>query len=104
MAEDLITTMATVLVAGQLKPELVDSRVQIVFADQYGMDGNHFTALWDRIGAWAPRRLVLDPWQEGECCKSLAQPNVQADVLVGDAIHSINAGASLLSAMGVKHQ
>jgi len=70
VAEDLITTMVTVLVAAQLEPELVDSRVQIVFADQYGMDGNHFTALWDRIGAWAPRRLVLDPWRDGECCTS----------------------------------
>jgi len=96
--------MATVLVAAQLKPELVDSRVQIVFADQYGMDGNHFTALWDRIGAWAPRRLVLDPWQEGECCMSRKEPSRQADLTVGNAIHSINAGASLLSAKGVKHQ
>lgn len=69
VAEDLITTMVTVLVAARLKPELVDTRVQLVFADQYGMDGNHFTPLWDRIGAWAPRRLVLDPWREGECCK-----------------------------------
>jgi hypothetical protein len=96
--------MATILVAAQLKPELVDSRVQIVFADQYGMDGNHFTALWDRIGAWAPRRLVLDPWREGECCKSRLQPSRLADSIVGNAIHSINAGASLLSAVGVKHQ
>jgi hypothetical protein len=96
--------MVTVLVAAQLKPELVDSRVQIVFADQYGMDGNHFTALWDRIGAWAPRRLVLDPWREGKCCKSSSRPRRQADLIVGNAIHSIHAGASLLSAMGVKHQ
>jgi hypothetical protein len=104
VAEDLITTMVTVLVAARLKPELVDSRVQIVFADQYGMDGNHFTALWDRIGAWAPRRLVLDPWQDGECCKSSSRPSRKADTSVGNAIHSINAGASLLSAMGVKQQ
>lgn len=59
--------MVTVLIAARLQPDLVDTRVQLVFADEYGMDGNHFTALWDRIGAWAPRRLVLDPWQKGEC-------------------------------------
>lgn len=62
--------MVSVLIAAQLRPDLVDSRVQLVFADEYGMDGNHFTALWDRVGAWAPRRLVLDPWHEGECRKS----------------------------------
>lgn len=70
MGEDLITTMVTVLIAARLKPELADTRVQMVFADEYGMDGNYFTALWDRIGAWAPRRLVLDPWRNGECSES----------------------------------
>jgi hypothetical protein len=34
----------------------------------------------------------------------LSRPSRKADKLVGNAIHSINAGASLLSAMGVKHQ
>jgi hypothetical protein len=72
--------MVTVLVAAQLKPELVDSRVQIVFADQYGMDGNHFTALWDRIGAWAPRRLILDPWREGECREFQSRPSCEANI------------------------
>lgn len=67
VGEDLVTTMLTVLIAARLRPDLVDTRVQLVFADEYGMDGNHFTALWDRIGAWAPRRLVLDPWRKGEC-------------------------------------
>jgi hypothetical protein len=97
--------MVSVLVAARLKPELVDSRVQLVFADEYGMDGNHFTPLWDRIGAWAPRRLVLDPWRDGECSKSEYQyMRIVVDTAVRDAIHSVNAGASLLSAMQVNRQ
>lgn len=71
VGEDLITTMVTVLMAAQLRPELIDTRVQLVFADDYGMDANHFTPLWDRIGTWAPRRLTLDPWRKGECCESI---------------------------------
>lgn len=99
--------MVTVLIAAQLTPELVDTRVQLVFADKYGMDGNHFTALWDRVGAWAPRRLVLDPWRKGECRKFIPS-NASGHRLnvnvVGTAIHSTNAGASLLSATKVNHQ
>ncbi|OWZ74557.1 hypothetical protein C365_06895 [Cryptococcus neoformans Bt85] len=87
VAEDLITTLVTLFIAARTAPALVNSRVQLVFTEGYSMDGNHFTPLWDRVGAWAPRRLSLDPWQEGEC--------------LTNAIHSVGAGASLLSAMGV---
>ena len=52
-----------------MAPSLVHSRVQLVFVEGFGMDQNHFTPLWDRVGAWAPRRLGLDPWEEGVCCE-----------------------------------
>lgn len=71
VAEDLITTLVTLFIAARTAPALVNSRVQLVFTEGYSMDGNHFTPLWDRVGAWAPRRLSLDPWQEGECCEWL---------------------------------
>ncbi|KAK4683948.1 hypothetical protein P7C73_g6260, partial [Tremellales sp. Uapishka_1] len=87
VAEDLITTVVTMLIAAQTAPSLVETRLQLVFAEGYGMDTNHFTPLWDRMGAWAPRRLSLDPWAEGVC--------------LTNTIHSVGAGASLLSAMGV---
>ncbi|KAK6906892.1 hypothetical protein I204_00305 [Kwoniella mangroviensis CBS 8886] len=87
VAEDLITTLVSVFIGVQTAPALIDSRVQLVFVEGYGMDSNHFTPLWDRMGAWAPRRLSLDPWTEGTC--------------LTNAIHSVGAGASLLSAMGV---
>lgn len=64
------------------------------------MDANHFTPLWDRIGAWAPRRLALDPWGEDVCCKSRRKVKLK---VVTNAIHSVGAGASLLSAMGVSN-
>lgn len=67
VAEDLITTLVTLFIAARTVPSLVNSRVQLVFTEGYSMDSNHFTPLWDRVGAWAPRRLSLDPWQEGEC-------------------------------------
>ena len=66
-AEDLITTLVSVFIALRTAPELADTRVQLVFGDEYTMDANHFTPLWDRIGAWAPRRLALEPWGEGVC-------------------------------------
>ena len=70
VAEDLITTLVTLFIASTVAPSLVDSKVQLVFAEGFGMDANHFTPLWDRMGAWAPRRLSLDPWTEGVCRKS----------------------------------
>ncbi|ORY27682.1 hypothetical protein BCR39DRAFT_537907 [Naematelia encephala] len=87
VAEDLITTLVSVFIAIRAVPDLVDTRVQLVFSDEFGMDNNHFTPLWDRIGAWPPKRLILDPWTEGTC--------------LTNAIHSVGAGASLLSAVGV---
>ncbi|ORX36448.1 hypothetical protein BD324DRAFT_580795 [Kockovaella imperatae] len=87
VAEDLITTLVTVLIAARAAPELIGTRAQLVFVEGYNMDSNRYTPLWDRVGAWAPRRLALDPWEEGVC--------------LTNAIHSVGAGASLLSAMGV---
>ncbi|WVF66739.1 hypothetical protein IAT40_001481 [Kwoniella sp. CBS 6097] len=87
VAEDLITTLVSSFIALRTAPELVNSRVQLVFVEGFGMDSNHFTPLWDRMGAWAPRRLSLDPWRKGTC--------------LTNTIHSVGAGASLLSAMGV---
>ncbi|WRT65395.1 uncharacterized protein IL334_002338 [Kwoniella shivajii] len=87
VAEDLITTLVSAFIATQTAPALIDTRVQLVFVEGFGMDTNHFTPLWDRMGAWAPRRLSLDPWTEGTC--------------LTNTIHSVGAGASLLSAMGV---
>jgi hypothetical protein len=69
VAEDLITTLVTVFIAARMAPDLINTRVQLVFAEGFGMDKNHFTPLWDRMGAWAPRRLSLDPWGDGECCE-----------------------------------
>ncbi|WVR04104.1 hypothetical protein IAU60_001103 [Kwoniella sp. DSM 27419] len=87
VAEDLITTLVSSFIAIATAPALIDTRVQLVFVEGYGMDTNHFTPLWDRMGAWAPRRLSLDPWTKGTC--------------LTNTIHSVGAGASLLSAMGV---
>ncbi|WVQ77816.1 hypothetical protein IAR50_007506 [Cryptococcus sp. DSM 104548] len=87
VSEDLITTMVSLFISARTAPHLINTRMQLVFTDNFDMDRNHFTPLWDRIGAWAPRRLRLDPWNEGECFTN--------------AIHSVGAGASLLSAMGV---
>lgn len=69
VAEDLITTLVTLLIAQAAVPEIVHERLQLVFTDEYSMDANHFTALYDRMGDWAPRRLSLDPWDEGTCCE-----------------------------------
>ena len=60
----------TALIAAKMAPELVNTRVQLVFSEGFSMDANHFTPLWDRVGAWAPRRLSLDPWGD-EICREL---------------------------------
>jgi len=73
VAEDLITTVVTLLLAAINAPDLIDDRIQLVFSEGFGMDQNHFTPLWDRMGAWAPRRLSLDPWGKGVCCESAPQ-------------------------------
>lgn len=97
VGEDMVTTLVTALVATRLEPSLIDTRVQLVFSDDYGIEANHFVSMWDRMGAWAPRRLSLDPWENEcrECC--FASRLIQ----VGRTIHSIGAGVSLLSAHGV---
>ena len=99
VAEDLITTLVTVFIAARVAPALINTRLQLVFSEGFGMDSNHFTPLWDRMGAWAPRRLSLDPWGEGVCCECRL-PMLKL-ISVTNTIHSIGAGASLLSAMGV---
>jgi hypothetical protein len=70
VAEDLITTLVTLFIASAAVPALEAEKLQLVFSDDFGMDKNHYTPLYDRMGAWAPRRLTLDPWREGECCES----------------------------------
>lgn len=57
------------LLAARNAPNLVNERAQLIFLEGFGMDQNHFTPLWDRMGAWAPRRLSLDPWDVGVCRK-----------------------------------
>lgn len=59
----------TLFIAAASVPGIEKERLQLVFTDNYGMDKNHFTPLYNRIGAWAPRRLTLDPWRKGECCE-----------------------------------
>jgi hypothetical protein len=98
VAEDLITTVVTLLLAARNAPDLINDRLQLVFSEGFGMDQNHFTPLWDRMGAWAPRRLNLDPWAKGVCRESDSKARL---TVVTNAIHSVGAGASLLSAPGV---
>jgi hypothetical protein len=104
VAEDLITTVVTLLLAARNAPDLIEDRLQLVFSEGFGMDQNHFTPLWDRMGAWAPRRLSLDPWGKGVCRESLVVCAVLSLMLVSNAIHSVGAGASFLSAMGVSNR
>jgi hypothetical protein len=98
VAEDLITTVVTLLLAARNAPDLIEDRIQLVFSEGFGMDQNHFTPLWDRMGAWAPRRLSLDPWGKGVCRESTMSFSLTT---VSNAIHSVGAGASFLSASGV---
>lgn len=58
----MITTMVSSLVAVRARPELASQPIQLVFTDNFGLEGNHFVPMWDRMGAWPPRRLSLDPW------------------------------------------
>ncbi len=46
-------------------------RYESSFTEGFGLEFKHFTTLWDRMGAWAPRRLSLDAWGEGVCRESL---------------------------------
>jgi hypothetical protein len=77
VAEDLLTTFTTFILATVVsampesvsKRPLVDDRIQLIFQEGYKLESNHFTPLWDRVGAWAPRRLSLDPWEENVCRK-----------------------------------
>lgn len=70
VAEDLVTTLVTLFIASTAEPGLIDDRLQLVFTDDFSLAGNHFTSLWSRMGAWSPRSLSIDPWEDGVCCKS----------------------------------
>jgi len=59
-------------IAAEIEPKLVNDRLQLVFTDDYSLAGNHFIQLWSRMGAWSPKRLSVDPWEEGVCCEFYA--------------------------------
>jgi len=67
VSEALLTTLGTIFIWTKAAPDVANTRVQLVFAEGVGLDSNHFTPLWDRMGAWAPRRLALDPWGADVC-------------------------------------
>lgn len=71
MGEDLVTTNLALLIAGEAFPHLVKERVQLVFTDDFEIEKNHFTTLWERMGAWPPRRLSIDPFEAGTTCEPL---------------------------------
>lgn len=64
----MITTLVTVLIALKQDPSLMEKPVQLVFKDDFGLENNHFVSMWDKIGAWPPRRLTLDPFNKA-CCE-----------------------------------
>jgi hypothetical protein len=67
IAEDLITTLLSLLVAGEAVPELRHHRIQLAFLDNFGLDGNRFAGVWDRMGALPPRRTRHEPFDDGVC-------------------------------------
>ncbi|KAJ7148753.1 hypothetical protein C8R43DRAFT_516320 [Mycena crocata] len=77
--------------AAQLETELRGTAgLQLVFQDEYLPTQSLFAPLYDRIGAWAPRRTAAEALGEGG-----------APTCFATAFHSVGAGASLLSATGV---
>ncbi len=71
VAEDLVTSILALLIAGAAFPALTHEKLQLAFADEFDLERNHFTPLWDRVGAWPPRRLSVDPWEPETSCKSI---------------------------------
>ncbi|KAJ7694851.1 hypothetical protein B0H17DRAFT_456702 [Mycena rosella] len=76
--------------AGQLEAELVGAAgLQLVFLDDHLPTASLFAPLYDRIGAFVPRRTAAEALGEG------------APTCFRTAFHSVGAGASLLSATHV---
>ncbi|TXT12095.1 uncharacterized protein COLE_02505 [Cutaneotrichosporon oleaginosum] len=86
VAEDLITTFLSMLVAGEAVPELRHHRIQMAFLDNFGLDSNRFDGVWERVGALPPRRTRHEPFDDGVCLNA--------------AIHGMYGRTSLLSASG----
>lgn len=63
-------TLVSLLIAGEAVPQLTHHRVQMAFLDNFGLDGNRFAGVWDRIGAIPPRRTRHEPFDDGTCCES----------------------------------
>lgn len=57
--------MLALLIAGAAFPTFSSERVQLAFSDEFELERNHFSEVWDRVGAWPPRRLHLDPFEPG---------------------------------------
>ncbi|KAF7329697.1 hypothetical protein MKEN_00232900 [Mycena kentingensis (nom. inval.)] len=104
VGEDLVTTFLALLIFSRHSgpdfnaslPRALASalapiaNLQLIFQDKYLPTESPFAALYDRIGAWPPRR------QAAEALGSDGRATCFAD-----AMHSVGAGASLLSATGV---
>lgn len=60
-------TLVSLLVAGTAVPALTHHRVQLAFTDNFGLDGNRFAGVWDRLGAIPPRRTAHEPFDDGTC-------------------------------------
>lgn len=61
----MVTSVLALLIAGMSNPAFASQPIQLAFTDLYGIEQNHFASLWDRMGAWPPRRLSLDPFEPG---------------------------------------
>ncbi|KAF8218153.1 hypothetical protein K438DRAFT_1556411 [Mycena galopus ATCC 62051] len=87
VGEDLVTTfLALTIFSRQPSAATSTPGLQIVFQDEYLPTASLFAPLYDRIGAFPPRRMAAEGL--GNTC-------------LARAFHSIGAGASLLSATGV---
>ncbi|GMK54410.1 hypothetical protein CspeluHIS016_0109960 [Cutaneotrichosporon spelunceum] len=86
IAEDLITTLLSLLIVGEAVPELQHHRIQLAFLDHFGID-SRFEGVWDRMGALPPRRTSHEPFDDGVCLNT--------------AIHGMYGRTSLLSASGL---
>ncbi len=65
VAEDLVTTILALLLVDLADPMAHKEPIQLAFSDKFGLDHNHYSSLWDRIGSRQPRRLSLDPYESG---------------------------------------
>ncbi|BEI80146.1 hypothetical protein CcaverHIS002_0106750 [Cutaneotrichosporon cavernicola] len=86
VAEDLITTLLSLLIVGEAVPQLTHHRIQMAFLDNLGLEGR-FEGVWERMGALPPRRTRHEPFDDGVCLNA--------------AIHGMYGRTSLLSASGL---